>query len=259
MHADRLERRLCVKPTTGWTRVVALLLLLAPVSGARAQLTLDIHTGTSGKFITELVINQRGYPETTIGNVVYETKPWLPSASLLLLTQNYYDVRLGYFLSPAVNRTPGFGVELELLHDKIYYVSGDDPTGVVDYFELSDGVNYLLLNGVLRYPLQVSAEFPHGRLQLLGRLGFGPVISAPASRIRGQEHGDTVHGTWDAYEWAGLGVGLGAQLRYFVLPWLAASVETRYTYSEPVQSIANGTAQTFLPTLHFNFGLSIAF
>src|SRR5690606_10449742 len=100
-------------------------------------------------------------------NVRYETRAWVPTTSLALLTQNYYDVRLGYFLEPAAEQRPGFGVELELLHDKIYYVSGDDPGGIVQIFELSDGINYLLLNGVLRYPFGVTEQFPHGRTQVL--------------------------------------------------------------------------------------------
>ena len=237
---------------------IPLVLLLWPAFGL-AQFNLDIHTGTSGKLFTRLVIDQEGFPVTVIDDVQYETRPWLPASSLFLLTQNYYDVRVGYFMRPVDGTGPDFGIELELLHDKIYYVSGDDPDRIVGYFELSDGVNYLLLNGALRWPYLESDEYPGGRLQVVTRLGFGPVITAPASRIRGREHGSTLHGSWNAYEYAGMGFGLGTQLRWFVLPWLALSGEMRYTYSEPVQSIAGGTAQTFLPTLHFNFGLSFSF
>ena len=240
-----------------WFGLTALVLLTLGVS--HAQFSVDVHFGTSGKFVTTLDIRQAGFPDVTIRDVHYETRSWNPDTSLLQLTENYYSLRVGYMFGPAVENRPGFGVELELLHDKIYYVSGTDPLGVVQHFELSDGLNYLMLNAVMRYPFEVSDEFPRGRTQVLARAGGGPVISAPASTIRGQPHGHELHGTGEPYELAGFGFQIAGQVRRFVLPWLALSFEAKYSHSQPTQTIAGGTAQTYLSTIHFNFGATFAF
>lgn len=260
MHAPEAEgerRVLQRRWKSGWASLAVIALLT--LGAAHARFSVDVHFGTSGKFVTTLDIHQEGYPDVTIRDVHYETRSWNPDMSLFRLTENYYSLRVGYMFSPAVSATPGFGMELELLHDKIYYVSGTDPLGIVGHFELSDGLNYVLLNAVMRYPFEVSSDYPHGRTQVLARAGAGPVISAPASTIRGRRHGHELHGTGDPYELAGFGFQIAGQVRRFVLPWLAFSFEAKYSHSQPSQTIAGGTAQTYLSTIHFNFGASFAF
>lgn len=193
-----------------------------------------------------------------INDVRYETRAWVRGTTLALVTQNYYAARVGYYRMPARDRTFDLGIELELLHDKAHYVSGDDPGKVVQHFELTDGINYLLLNGVARYPLSVAADYPNGRAQLLLRGGVGPVITAPASTIRGRGQGHDLHGTGRGYEFAGFGFQVAAQARQFIAPTLALSLEGKYTYSSPSQTIADGMSRTWLPTLHINFGVSFA-
>lgn len=234
-------------------------LLLVPLLAANlamAQLTLEMHLGTSAKPPTTLEIRQEGHPTTTIGNVRYETRAWVPGTTLATLTQNYYSVRVGYHPRPAREGAIDFGVELELLHDKAYYVSGDDPDGVVQHFELSDGINYLLLNAVARRSIGVTPDFPHGRLQLLTRVGAAPVVTAPSSTIRGRPQGHDLHGTGRGYQLAGFGLQAAVQVRRFVLPWLALSAEGKFTYSATRQRIADGTAATRLPTFHIDLGLT---
>lgn len=236
--------------------MLLIVLILAIGSAAQAKFTIEVHFGTSSTATSILEISQAGYPDVVIPGVRYETRAWLPVTSLPLVTQNYYSARLGYYLKPAISNKPDLGFELELLHDKVYYVSGHDPDHVVQHFELSDGVNYLMLNGVVRYPFEVSPAYPRGRTQILARAGAGPVVSAPASTIRGQGQGHDLHGTGQAYELAGFGFQVAAQARQFLLPWLAFSFETKYTYSSPSQSIADGMSRTYLPTMHVNFGLT---
>lgn len=225
---------------------------------AYADVTIEFHLGSSAKPPTSLSIRQDGHQPTAVTDVHYETRPWVRGTTLTTLTQNYYGVRVGYHPRPARDRAPNLGIELELLHDKAYYVRGRDPGGVVQHFELSDGVNYLLVNGAVRYPLDASPSFPQGRTQLLARAGLGPVVTAPASTIRGLPQGHDLHGTFGGYEFAGFGFQVAGQLRQFVLPWLALSTETRFTYSRPTQSIAEGSATTSLPTFHLNLGVTFA-
>ena len=236
-------------------RLLCILFLLS-CAYANADVIFELHLGNSVKPATTLEISQAGYPDTEITNVRYETRPWLPGTNLANFTQNYYGLRVGYHPLEAQPDTIDLGVEFELLHDKAYYVTGDDPDGVVQHFELSDGVNYLLLNGVGRYPIGVTDEFPHGRTQLLARAGAGVVVTAPASTIRGRQLGHDLHGTYRGYDFAGLGFQVAVQARQFLLPWLALSTEGKYTYSSPYQGIADGTARTYLPTFHIDVGLS---
>jgi hypothetical protein len=240
------------------TRLFSVLAILLLAGSSQAGMTFDLHFGTSAKPPTTLEITQAGHADAVITGVHFETRPWEPFATLALITQNYYGFRIGHHARPASDHSFDLGIELELLHDKAYYVSGNDPEQVVQHFELSDGVNYLLLNGVARYPVDVGPGYPNGRTQLLVRAGAGPVITAPASTIRRQGHGHDLHGTGEAYEFAGFGYQLAAQARQFILPALALSLEGKYTYSSPSQSIANGRARTYLPTVHINVGLSFA-
>ena len=223
---------------------------------ANANVTIEFHLGNSAKPLTTLEISQAGYEDVSVTNVRYETRPWVPGTTLATLTQNYYALRVAYHPFKVQPQTIDLGVEFELLHDKAYYVSGDDPAGVVQHFELSDGVNYLLVNAAGRYPIDISEEFPNGRTQLLARAGVGVVVTAPASTIRGQPLGHELHGTYRGYDFAGLGFQVAAQARQFVLPWLAISTEGKYTYSNPRQYIADGTAKTYLPTFHIDIGLT---
>lgn len=243
---------------------LALLALLAAGSAA-AEWTVDLATGSAWKAPTTLHLEQDGHPPTTIGGVVYETRPWNTFDSLLRLTENYYTLRVGYLFEgggfegdDAPRALPDFGLEVELLHDKIYYLRGEDPEGAVQHFELSDGVNYLTLNAVVRQPLWRDADFPRGRLQLLARAGAGPVIAKPATTIRGRERGHDIQGTTAGYEFSGLGLQLGAQAKWFATPWLASSLEVKGTYAAPRASIADGWSATPLWTVHVAFGVSIA-
>lgn len=232
------------------TWLVLALLCLAPF--ARAQLTLDLTTGVAAKAPTYVDLAQRDQRPVRIDGVRFDTRPF---TSLLLPTDNYYDVRIGYF-PPG---SPDLGVELELLHDKAYYAGGDDPGGVLQALELTDGVSFLTLNGVARTRLDASDAYPQGRWQLLARGGAGPVVVKPASTVRSLEDGYDTAGTLIGYRIGGLGVQLGAQARYQLLPWLAASVEVKFTYADIDFAIAEGFGRTSLVGQHLLVGVSIGF
>jgi hypothetical protein len=236
--------------------LLVLVLVLASSAFAQGRWSVELYTGTSFKPPTTLEIRQEGHPDAVIGDVRYETRPWLPFESLVLLTENYYLLRVGYQFAP-VRPELRLGVELEFLHDKAYYVTGHDPDGVVQHFELSDGLNLLLLNGVATVPFLVEEGYPDGRGQLIGRLGVGPVITKPAATIRDQEYGHDLQGRMAGYDVTGPGVAAAVQARWFLEPWLTMGVETKLSYAATTSRIANGYASTNVPALHVVFGFGV--
>jgi hypothetical protein len=229
-----------------------LFLIMMLGSYALAEITLDVYTGTSFYQPSELVIWQEGYETVTVGQVQYRTDPWSDFPNI---TGNYYGVRLGYFFETL----PWFGVELEQLHSKAIYTTGDDPQGVVQHFEVTDGMNFVMVNGVVRLGDSVSELYPRGSEQLLFRVGVGPTISKPASTIRGKDDGYSNSGTLNGYALAGVGGQLAMQYKQFILPWLAYSFEYKFTYTLATVPIADGTVVTPLAAGHAVFGVSFAF
>jgi hypothetical protein len=222
--------------------------------------TIEVHTGTSFKAPSSITVKQEGHPVTKIDGVRYETKAWINAESIAGLTENYYSVRVGYYPEDAKPGIWGVGYEVELLHDKAYYISGsgDDPEGVIQHFELSDGLNMGLVNLVGRYPFYASEHYPDGQFQWLLRGGMGPVITAPATKIRGLESGTRSHKGTDAYYWfAGWGVQASTQLRLFLIPQVALSSEIKLTAADTSNRIAGGTAETFVTGAHITFGVTI--
>lgn len=236
--------------------LLVFVLVLASSAFAQGRWSVELYTGTSFKPPTTLEIRQQGHPDAVIGDVRYETRPWLPFESLTLLTENYYLLRVGYQFAP-VRPELRFGVEVEFLHDKAYYVSGDDPDGVVQHFELSDGLNTLLLNGVATVPFLVEEGYPDGRGQLIGRVGIGPVITKAATTIRDQEHGYDLQGRLAGYDVTGPGFAAAVQARWFMEPWLTMGVETKLSYAATTSRIASGFAATNVPALHVVFGFGV--
>jgi hypothetical protein len=218
-----------------------------------AETTLDVYTGTSFYPPSELVIQQEGYETVTVDQVHYRTEPW---SSFPNITGNYYGVRLGYFFETL----PWFGVELEQLHSKAIYTTGDDPQGVVQHFEVTDGMNFVMLNGTFRLQDDSSEDYPFGAEQLLFRVGVGPTISKPASTIRGQADGYENTGVlFQGYALAGVGGQVAMQYKQFMLPWLAYSFEYKFTYTHATVPIADGYVVTPLAAGHAVFGISFAF
>lgn len=232
------------------------LLVHASPAFAQGRWSVELYTGTSFKPPTTLEIRQDGHPDAVIGDVRYETRPWLPFESLTLLTENYYLLRVGYQFAP-VRPELRLGVEVEFLHDKAYYVTGDDPDGVVQHFELSDGLNTLLLNGVATVPILAEEGYPDGRGQLIGRVGVGPVITKPAATIRDLEYGHDLQGRLAGYDVTGPGLAAAVQARWFLEPWLTMGVETKLSYAATTSRIADGFATTNVPALHIVFGFGV--
>ncbi len=219
--------------------------LLACASAHAGSWSFEVSTGTSAKLPNTLSVVQEGFEDTPIEHVVWETRPWLPLHSFLDLAESYYAFRVSY-------RPPAslLGYELEFLHDKAYYVSGDDPDGIVQHFELSDGHNVFF--GNLTYTLDLDA-----RAELVFRAGAGPAITNPATIVRGRELGTRSEiDPGSRYYVTGVGAQLGVQGLYFLTDWLALSSETRYVFSWVKVPINGGDATATFNSVHVDFGLT---
>jgi hypothetical protein len=134
--------------------IVLLSSLISFTSYSFAEITIAVYTGTSFYEPSQLVISQEGYETVVVDGVQYRTDPWSDFPNV---TGNYFGVRYGYF----PERSSSFGIELEHLHSKAIYTSGNDPEGIVQHFEVTDGMNFVMVNGVFRLADDFSAAY-HG-------------------------------------------------------------------------------------------------
>jgi len=176
----------------------------------------------------ELRVVQRGYPEVYVEGARFEGRDLEPFP--------YYAARLW------VGSPTGLRYELELVHQKLYWLGG--PGGeVVQQLNATDGFNYLLLN--LAYGEGL------GGLRLVPRLGLGVVVPHPETEVRNQAWG--VDGDPRFYHLGGIGGQLALGVEFPGLP--AALLEAKLTLSQSRLQIAQGYAEGFFRTLHVLFGL----
>jgi hypothetical protein len=226
-------------------RKLVVLLIALFVSYSLAW-SLEISTGTSFKAPNTLAISQSGFEDYSVTDARYETRPWSNFSSLAGLTENYYTVRLG-------NRVDNLVYEVEWIHDKSYYVSGNDPENVVQHFELSDGHNVALFN--VGYVYEVTDDF-----HLVSRAGFGLSIPNPATEIRGLQNGTRTHLSPESkYYITGPAAQLSSQARYYISEGFALTLEGKYVVSQSFTPIAEGTARATFNGIHINFGVLFGF
>lgn len=173
----------------------------------------------------------------------------------------YYGYRAGYY----VNRH--FGIEAEFIHLKIHAdlslpvnvhgslrgveVRQQTPLSrYADQFEVSHGLNMVLLNAVARRALG-SADPAKARVILVARAGAGPTIPRPEVIIFGAASG--------AYEAGPVAVqgAAGAELRLWRGVRLLA--EYKYTFTPTSFAIPNGRARIDVHSQHVVTGFAIHF
>jgi hypothetical protein len=138
-----------------------------------------------------------------------------------------------------------FGLEFELLHNKVYARTGDivpvrgTDAGlpiegpllmntVVQRYNHSHGLSFLLANLVWRQPLGQ----PGGRVAWHLRSGIGPVVSGRDIVMTGLN----VQG----YEFSGIGAQAAAGFTARIAGRVAAMVEYKFTYARPDISLTGG-------------------
>jgi hypothetical protein len=177
--------------------------------------------------------------------------------SLSMQPRRYYGVRLGRMGW----RGGRLGLEFEIIHMKAYgdttrdyRVTSSGPITVetspmnryVQEFSMSHGLNYGLVNLVVRQPLGQDSS----RAAIMLRGGGGPIVPHAESIV----NEEVVH----EYQYAGFGaqaaVGLDLRLAYRT----SALAEYKVTYSRPELEIARGVGTTTAVSHHVSVGVTLA-
>lgn len=207
---------------------------------------ISFYTGVSTTAPATIVIDQQGFPKTTIKDVRFVNKPFVPPP--------YYGIRYRWEWPAQGVQFDRVGVELEFIHFKIYYDSGNDPDGIIQRFDVTDGLNLFYVSAVGLKQLRED-------LYLAGRIGAGPVISHPETEIRHQKKGQD--GDWSGFEYSGLtwqaSLGLEKSLNWPQGKFDGSRIflEYKYTVANPTISVAGGSAKTSAKAHHLVAGWSV--
>lgn len=205
------------------------------------------HTGSAALSVSQPALDTN----VTFASIDYRGEPF---ASPL-----YY----GYHLSWFPRRSSWLGVDVELIHLKVYAQTGRESviTGlvhgasvhgsvpvnnVVERFSISHGLNFLLVNAVARRTLGRAGAA--ARVTLTGRAGAGPTIPHAESTIDGRSH--------EGYAWGSPGWHAAAGVHVRLAGHLAAVGEYKFTRTRQSVDVYEGRASSLFSSHHGVFGLS---
>ena len=189
-------------------------------------------------------------------DVAFEARPFE--------SPQYYGVRVGRLFGESRR----FGVEFEWLHPKVYAdtsaavrVAGQlantpvDTTirmdTVVQRYSMSHGMNFALINAVMRLPISPDGDSFASRVAITGRAGAGPMVPHGESEIGGQ--------IAEKYEVAGIGYQLAGGVDVRIAGHMSALVDYKFGHASPEITVASGTGQTTANVHQLAFGLAFGF
>lgn len=229
------------------------------VPPASAEFFIDAYTGRSFTNDADVKIKQSG-----LGNDFTVNELSFDDESFKHLESLYYGMRVGYFFK----KYPWFGTAIEFLHFKMIGETDENKriTGtrggapinantrvdtVVQRFDISHGVNYLTLDALFRYSLFKEPErFPHGRVQLYGGFGAGPVITHAENTVEGVKNDEK-------YDVGGAGVQAFVGARTLLFKHFGVFVEYKFTHSDLEVDVAGGDGHVDENTHHIVGGITI--
>jgi len=173
----------------------------------------------------------------------------------------YYGVRGGRLFG-AKRR---FGVEFEWFHPKVYaetkqpvHITGRyagatiDTTApmdtIVQRYSMSHGMNFMLVNAVMRMPVSDASDGFASRVAISGRAGAGPMLPHGESQVAGE--------VVEQYEIAGVGYQLAGGADVRLVGSLSATVEYKFGHASPEITIDRGTGHTTANLHQIAFGLA---
>ncbi|MCC7010395.1 MAG: hypothetical protein IT184_16420 [Acidobacteria bacterium] len=179
--------------------------------------------------------------------------------SLSTQPRRYYGLRIGRSGWPHRR----LGLELEMIHMKAYAdttrdyaVTSSGPSlalldtspmnGFVQEFAMSHGLNFALVNLVVRRPLGGD----DARAAVTIRAGGGPIFPHAETTVGGR----TVH----EYQYAGVGTQAAAGLELRLGYRTSAIAEYKLTYCRPELEMAAGLGATTAISHHVSLGLMLA-
>jgi hypothetical protein len=240
------------------SRAVVLLIscVLLP-RAAHAQWYVAGYLGTNHTLSSTVSIDQPALGTSLeFNDVAFDARPFE--------SPQYYGVRVGRLFGERRR----FGVEFEWLHPKVYadtsaavHVTGRlantpvDATArmdaIVQRYSMSHGMNFALINGVVRFPLSSEAGRVASRVAITGRAGAGPMVPHGESEIGGQ--------IVEQYEVAGIGYQLAGGVDVRIAGRLSALVDYKFGHARPEITVFDGTGQTTANVHQLAFGLAFGF
>jgi lipid A oxidase len=208
--------------------LTAAFLLLTVTVPARADWTVAAYMGASFTRPSTLTITQ-GSGSREARGVHFDGRPFA--------SPPYYGYRAGWRSREA------FGIDVELIHLKVYAHAADLPPNV-ERFSMSHGLNLLLGNVTWR-------PAPQGRVQLEARAGAGVAIPHGESEIDGVAQ--------EQYEVSSLALQGAAAIRLRLARQLGAFGEYKLTTAAPTVSVAGGRINGRYTSHHVAVGLEWVF
>ncbi len=247
-----------MRRTIGWVTTTILLAgMVWMVSPASAEFFVDAYTGRNFTNDADVKIKQSGLGnDFTVEELSFDDESFGDYP--------YYGMRFGYFFK----KYPWFGTAIEFFHFKIVGevdetkritgTRGGAPINtktrvntVVQQFDITHGVNYVMFDALFRYSLFKDPErFPHGRLQLYGGFGVGPVITHAENEVEGIENDGE-------FELGGPGVQAFVGARTLLFKYFGVFAEYKFSHSDLEVDVPGGDAELDENSHHIVGGITI--
>ena len=229
-------------------------MLLAGATAASAQWYVAGYLGANHTMPATVSIDQPSLGTSLeFDDVTFVARPFT--------SPQYYGVRAGYLFGERRR----WGVEVEWLHPKVYaeveqpvHVTGSvrglavDTTTRMDtfvqHYAMSHGMNFALVNLVIRRPLAANSGSALSRVALIGRAGAGPMLPHAETTVGGRSR--------EQYERAGVGLQLAGGVDVRLAGWLSAIADYKFGHARPEIDIADGTGQMSANVHQVAFGLA---
>ena len=231
-------------------------LLLFPAV-ADAQWYVAGYLGTNRTLAAPVTIEQPARNTSlTFSDVTFEARPFK--------SPQYYGVRVGRLFGDRRR----FGVEFEWLHPKAYadtsqvvHITGRlagvnvDTMArmdtVVQRYAMSHGMNFALVNAVVRVPLAETGNGFASRVAITARAGAGPMVPHAENTVSGESR--------EQYEAGGIGYQVAGGLDVRLVGRLSAMADYKFGHGAPEVMIVDGTGRTTANVHQLAFGLALGF
>jgi lipid A oxidase len=175
----------------------------------------------------------------------------------------YYGLRFGW-----IPKDRWVGLEGEFIHAKVFTNTARTAqirgtrngvpidtrlplSSVVERLAMSHGLNFALVNVVLRRELGRATSGAARRVAIAARAGAGPTFPHAESTIEGVAR--------EQYESGGMGAQVGGGVDVALWHGIGALGEYKFTWAAPEIDVAGGEAKIHARTHHVVFGLTYRF
>jgi hypothetical protein len=220
------ETQLAVVRTMRHTMLAATGILVLAAAPLSAQWRIDGWLGDAWSAHTPVTFSQAGSPDITT-NADWAANPWEPTW--------YYSIRFAKWSDSS-------GWAFHYMHDKLYL---NNPPPGVDYFRITNGVNFFLAERLWR---RKGWE--------LG-VGVCPIFVVPVSEVRGLVYNKANGIFGSVYELGGAGLETDVSRRVRLLPFVFGILTIKATAAYLDVNIADGKARLTNLALHATYGLSL--